>query len=87
MHKFFQFFLMVLFLVLGILIASPSDNSKNTISQDKLDEFEDYLEENEYENRYIEIIPNIINKTGEKIEGIIDKGFGVVFDIIGKISK
>ena len=87
MHKFFQVFLMLLFLVLGILIASPSENSKNTISQDKLDEFEDYLEENDYENRYIEITPNIVNKTGEKIEGIIDKGFSVIFDIIGDFSK
>ena len=43
---------------------------------------EDYLEEKEYENRYIEITPNIVNKTGEKIEGIIDKGFSVIFDII-----
>ena len=58
------------------------DEGYNKISNEKLEKFEDniIIEGNKYENNSID--ENIFNKIGKKVEGIIDKGFSLVFKTI-----
>lgn len=73
-----------MFLFLGISINIPTDNDLDTITQEKLKEFEDEIivKDNDYENTFAEITPNVCNNIGNKVEDIIDKGFGYVFKMV-----
>ena len=73
---------MFVFLYIGIYLGDTDYDSSFNITQDKIDDFEEYLENNEYKTSYSNLNPNILNKTGKKVEDFIDKGFEVLFDII-----
>ena len=57
MHKGSIFLLLVIMLFIGILIGRPSNNSMN-ITQSEIDEFEEKLENGEYNQTYKSIKPN-----------------------------
>ena len=79
MHKTSFALLLVVVLFIGILIGKPSGNSMN-ITQEELDNFEDKLDEGNYQQIYQSIEPNTINSIGKKIENVLDSLFGKLND-------
>lgn len=79
MRKILIFFLILLFFGLGVFIGQDDKPSFN-IYQEQLNEFEDNIENNEYQSTYNKIKPNIFNKLGRKLDKFIDKGFGKIFN-------
>lgn len=74
--------LIIISLVIGMMISNQSGNSQFNITQDNLDKFEEYLENNEYDRTYEKFDPTIFNKVGNKGEEFIDKMFSKLKKII-----
>ena len=75
MRKIGLVFLIIFCLVIGMMISDNSGNSYFNITQDDINKFEDYLENNEYYKTYEGLNPNVVNKIGNKCESIIDSIF------------
>ena len=80
--------LFFVFLFLGMLIGSPTDESKNQKLEEDLKNFEDeiVLPNNDYNGVDEESVnPNIVSKFGKKVEEGIDKAFDIAKDVLKKI--
>lgn len=77
-----KLFIILAFVFMVGYTLNVEDEGYNKISNEKLEKFEDniIIEGNKYENNSID--ENIFNKIGKKVEGIIDKGFSLVFKTI-----
>lgn len=77
-----KLFIILAFVFMVGYTLNVDDEGYNKISNEKLEKFEDniIIEGNKYENNSID--ENIFNKIGKKVEGIIDKGFSLVFKTI-----
>lgn len=77
-----KLFIIIAFVFMVGYTLNVDDEGYNKISNEKLEKFEDniIIEGNKYENNSID--ENIFNKIGKKVEGIIDKGFSLVFKTI-----
>jgi len=81
MRKIIVVIIIFAFFYLGILLGKDKE-SYFSITQDKLDKFENDLENNNYNNSSQKIDPNVFNKVGMKIEELIDKGFEIFINIL-----
>lgn len=77
-----KLFIILAFVFMVGYTLNVEDEGYNKISNEKLEKFEEniIIEGNKYENNSID--ENIFNKIGKKVEGIIDKGFSLVFKTI-----
>lgn len=76
--------LLIAVLFIGMCINVPNNNDNNRVTQEKLDQFEEeiVIKGNDYQSSIDDINPGIVNSTGKKVEGLIDKGFDFCFGII-----
>lgn len=80
MRKIIVIVIIFAFFYLGISLGKDNE-SYFSITQDKLDMFENDLKNNNYNNSSQKINPNVFNKAGMKIEELIDKGFEIFINI------
>lgn len=83
-------FLVLIFIILGfcfgyVLNAPYNNEGYQYISNDTLKDFENriIIPGNDYKKKVIG--ENKVSSIGQKIEGIIDKGFDMIFDILKSV--
>lgn len=80
--------LFFVFLFMGMLIGSPTDELKNQKLEEDLKNFESeiVIPNNNYNGiKDEEVNPNIVSKFGKKIEEGIDKAFDIAKDVLKKL--
>lgn len=81
--KFNYILLLGIFFFVGYVLNVPTDDEVR-ISNEQLKEFEGeiIIDNNTYSPSQNVIKGNIINKTGKKVEGVIESGFDLLFSIV-----
>lgn len=81
--KFNYILLLGIFFFVGYVLNVPTDDEIR-ISNEQLKEFEGEIivDNNTYSPSKNVIEGNVINKTGKKVEGVIESGFDLLFSIV-----
>lgn len=90
MRKLLYIFLLICFLIFGIMVGSPEPKSESDRIQEKIEEFEKEIEKpnNQYQPKSKEDInPNLSNDLAKKGENIINKGFDFILDTINSLIQ
>lgn len=81
--RFNYILLLGLFFFIGYVLNVPA-NDETRISNEQLKDFEGeiIIDNNTYNPSQNIIEGNIVNKTGKKVEGVIETGFDFIFSLI-----
>ncbi len=81
--KFNYILLLGIFFFVGYVLNVPADDEVRILNE-QLKEFEGEIivDNNTYSPSKNVIEGNIINKTGKKVEGVIESGFDLLFSIV-----
>jgi predicted PurR-regulated permease PerM len=85
MKKIGVLFLLACFLVLGIMIGTPSKNTASSQIQQEIGEFEEIITEpgNKYDpENYDKVDPNLSNNIAKRGENLIEGVFDVLMDLV-----
>lgn len=74
MKKFLYILILLIFLVIGINIGNETDETKAEIVKDKIEIFEDNIQNNNTTTSY-NIEPNVLNKVANKLNNGLENMF------------